>query len=740
MTETYTVVVVWDDNPEIDIAYYEVFRAYTTSYPITALSIADDWITIAGDQTAYFPVGTVFNIINSTGNDKECVVEESVYDPGGFTKITITGDISDPTVDGSLYLFKLVDKPRTSFYADRELPTGTYYYKIRVIDTMGNESAFSAVVTKTAPMDAVAPAVPTGLIARRFDDYAGVKLNWNHSADTDLRGYLVWRTFDGLTWNIIAKISKNEYKDNDIPLGRDALYRCTYVTYAISSYDRDNNQSVSTSPTDTFIIPDIKGVSILEDYLSLNVYWRAALSEDDISAVQIWYKKSSDSTWILAETVEYPLHAGSIDGPLDKDTAYDVALVVVPARFSIKSASIADKFFIEGDWADHFNVGDTVIVENTPANDGIYTVFAAVKTLGEDTTQIFVNEEVPADQDEAGTIYNTVPRTIRGEIASIYTLLAQEPIRSIKIADYPVDSTPPTITLNPAVTRDLKNNRLYVSWARNVIDDDFLYFQVELWNEVLGTWELYDKTTKNNLTIYNADLYKYVPSGYGPYQYIISWRVAAVDRTGNVSSYTDSSVAMYEQLFYNQIAVPEWGAYTERDLSDFKNANDRLYNLMWNDCARYSDFFKRYVLYYVSLVSEFAITVADIGNDHFTIAGDYTATFLVGDTFVVTGSTGNDGTWTVDHTVLNAGNTEIYTDEDITDATADGKVLIPANAVIRAFTFEDGHILAYTNYAQFDYQLRQATNYYQYIWPAVEDWFGAITVGLTASIITIPYT
>lgn len=69
-----------------------------------------------------------------------------------------------------------------------------------------------------------------------------------------------------------------------------------------------------------------------------------------------------------------------------------------------------------------------------------------------------------------------------------------------------------------------------------------------------------------------------------------------------------------------------------------------------------------------------AITTAHIASDYFEISGDHTLAFPVGSTFKVTGSTGNDGRWTVSAVVFTGGNTRITVDEDIADATADGDI------------------------------------------------------------------
>lgn len=69
-----------------------------------------------------------------------------------------------------------------------------------------------------------------------------------------------------------------------------------------------------------------------------------------------------------------------------------------------------------------------------------------------------------------------------------------------------------------------------------------------------------------------------------------------------------------------------------------------------------------------------AITAVVIWTDTITIAGDHTDALPIGSTFKITGSTGNDGRWTVDTVTYTGGNTEIVTVEDVTDATVDGDV------------------------------------------------------------------
>ena len=68
------------------------------------------------------------------------------------------------------------------------------------------------------------------------------------------------------------------------------------------------------------------------------------------------------------------------------------------------------------------------------------------------------------------------------------------------------------------------------------------------------------------------------------------------------------------------------------------------------------------------------ITAVDTVLEKFTIAGDRTEQFAIGNVFTVTGSTGNDGNWTVSTSEFTGGNTEIVVTGDITDATVDGTI------------------------------------------------------------------
>ena len=67
------------------------------------------------------------------------------------------------------------------------------------------------------------------------------------------------------------------------------------------------------------------------------------------------------------------------------------------------------------------------------------------------------------------------------------------------------------------------------------------------------------------------------------------------------------------------------------------------------------------------------------------MAGDRRANFPVGSQFVVSGSTGNDGTWTVAAAALNGSDTEITVTGNIASGVADGNITttaVPSKTII----------------------------------------------------------
>ena len=87
-----------------------------------------------------------------------------------------------------------------------------------------------------APCELMAPAVPTGLMAK--SQQASVALSWNANTEEDLCGYMVLRAeADKGDWNTIArKVKQSQYVDNTCRQGVEYIYK-------VRAIDNSDNQS-----------------------------------------------------------------------------------------------------------------------------------------------------------------------------------------------------------------------------------------------------------------------------------------------------------------------------------------------------------------------------------------------------------------------------------------------------------------------------------------------------------------
>lgn len=83
-----------------------------------------------------------------------------------------------------------------------------------------------------------------------------------------------------------------------------------------------------------------------------------------------------------------------------------------------------------------------------------------------------------------------------------------------------------------------------------------------------------------------------------------------------------------------------------------------------------------------------AIVAVDTTNNVVSVSGDHTSVLSSEDSFDIIGSTGNDGTYTVSSISYDGTNTNITTNESISDSTADGSIITHKTAYIVAVSEE----------------------------------------------------
>lgn len=104
-----------------------LLNASPQSIAITAASIPDHSFTVAGDQTAYFGVGTSFVVSGSTSNDGTYTVQFSTFNT--FTVITVMETVAaTTTTDGNI----LVATETTPVEVPRALITDDAYQNLRI--------------------------------------------------------------------------------------------------------------------------------------------------------------------------------------------------------------------------------------------------------------------------------------------------------------------------------------------------------------------------------------------------------------------------------------------------------------------------------------------------------------------------------------------------------------------------------------------------------------------------------
>lgn len=109
--------------------------------------------------------------------------------------------------------------------------------------------------------------------------------------------------------------------------------------------------------------------------------------------------------------------------------------------------------------------------------------------------------------------------------------------------------------------------------------------------------------------------------------------------------------------------------------------------------------------------SGYAITAAAVAaTNKFTIAGNFVSEFPVGKQFRVDGSTGNDGAYTVKSVVLESGSTEIITEEDVADATADGAIVSKTAVTATDSGSGDGFVDVAPDVASTFFECRTSSN------------------------------
>lgn len=221
-------------------------------------------------------------------------------------------------------------------YTDSGLTQGTSHaYTVAAVDTSGNVSAQSTVVTQIVP-DVTAPSVP-GPPSATAPAYNQVKLTWGASTDTGgsgLVGYKIYRNGSAAALTLVAA-STTTYTDASVN-------GSTTYTYQVSSYDGAGNESAKTTavqvatPAPPDSTPPTTPGSLRASaatLTSITISWAASTDNIAVASYQV-YRGATLIASPAAGTLSYT------DTGLAPTTTYQYSVKAVDTSGNVSAAAV----------------------------------------------------------------------------------------------------------------------------------------------------------------------------------------------------------------------------------------------------------------------------------------------------------------------------------------------------------------------------------------------------------------
>ena len=170
----------------------------------------------------------------------------------GFTaaqNVTITLSLADTcapiqarvgNADGTWGAWTAYDPLNPSMAWALTAGDATKQVNVQATDAVGNSTT---IATLSIIMDTTHPTVP-GTLTRTVSCSGAnrtVNLSWGIATDTNLRGYRVYRSTDGVTWSVFTQVSLTNASDATLKKALDS------DRYYVVAYDKAGNESNATN-------------------------------------------------------------------------------------------------------------------------------------------------------------------------------------------------------------------------------------------------------------------------------------------------------------------------------------------------------------------------------------------------------------------------------------------------------------------------------------------------------------
>lgn len=216
-------------------------------------------------------------------------------------------------------------------YIDEDVYSGpTYYYKVKAIDLVGNESDFSNVISGH-PADSTAPAPPDSVIAKVVDHF--VYLNWIAPDEKDLLGYYIYRRRSDLEFLRIVgpPLPKDSLHFEDTGYKLKGLWPGKTFEYGLSSVDRVYNESpmsvvTVTIPDDEPPTPPLDSYARSTSEGLVEITWQPSMALDVVK-YRVFRGQHELEPTILIETNDSTYAA--VDSTVKRGTSYSYQVAAV---------------------------------------------------------------------------------------------------------------------------------------------------------------------------------------------------------------------------------------------------------------------------------------------------------------------------------------------------------------------------------------------------------------------------
>ena len=280
-----SVLLLWNISPEIDAAYYNVYRSQSLKadfikinkvpVPVDKPKYVDKEIT--GGHVYYYTVSAV----DKAGNESKqsgpaSIIPKDTTPPPAVTgisaevvekerKVILTWETSNAGDLKGYYIYRGTDKKRMARIVGKPLnfkgkpqftdagykkrglhPGVSLFYAVTAIDISGNESTREYVEAKIP--DNVPPSAVFSFTAKTTDE-GRVMLYWQPSLSRDLALHRIYRD-EGKGFVKITELKKNvvQWQDRSADRGKEYSYRVTEID--ASGNESKPSHTVKVVPTD----------------------------------------------------------------------------------------------------------------------------------------------------------------------------------------------------------------------------------------------------------------------------------------------------------------------------------------------------------------------------------------------------------------------------------------------------------------------------------------------------------